>query len=143
MSEGLEQLHEIITAPRTDAVYNCHAYLTKVPIAAIAPFIEAFMKPGELVADFFAGSGMTGPAAMRVNRRARLSDISVLGQHIATGYLTDVSEAELEKATADVFAKARKAIGGLLHDKAGDGWGGCRSCADGLVVHVSMPVVRI
>ena len=36
----LDCLPETITAPRTDAVYNCHAYLTKVPIAAIKPFIE-------------------------------------------------------------------------------------------------------
>src|SRR4051794_35075735 len=109
MSEGLERLPEIITAPRTDAIYNCHAYLTKVPIAAIAPFIEAFTKPGEVVADFFAGSGMTGLAAMTVDRGARLSDISVLGKHIATGYLTDVPTDEVQQATDQVFAKARKA----------------------------------
>jgi hypothetical protein len=57
---GVKGLPEIINAPRTDAIYACHAYLTKVPIAAIRPFIEAFTRPGEIVADFFAGSGMTG-----------------------------------------------------------------------------------
>jgi len=77
MGANLERLPEIITAPRTDAIYNCHSYLTKVPIAAIDPFIEVFTEPGEVVADFFAGSGMTGLAALRLNRRARLSDISV------------------------------------------------------------------
>jgi 16S rRNA G966 N2-methylase RsmD len=127
MSEGLGQLPEIITAPRTDAVYNCHAYLTKVPIAAIAPFIQAFTQPGELVADFFAGSGMTGLAAMSVDRRARLSDISVLGKHIATGYLTDVATDELQKVTAAVFATVRKAIGSLYMTKR---------ATDGAVVEV-------
>jgi DNA methylase len=117
VGEDLDQLPEIITAPRTDAIYNCHAYLTKVPIAAISPFIEAFTEPGDVVADFFAGSGMTGLAAMGVNRRARLSDISVLGRHIATGYLTDVPTRELQKATAAVFAQARKAIGNLYATK--------------------------
>src|SRR5437899_9324682 len=117
MGEGLEQLPEIITAPRTDAIYNCHAYLTKVPIAAIQPFVEAFTKPGDVVADFFAGSGMTGLAAMSVNRRARLSDISVLGKHIATGYLTDVSAEQLQKAAGTAFAKARAAIGTLYTTK--------------------------
>src|ERR1700681_1944788 len=100
MCANLERLPEIITAPRTDAVYNCHAYLTKVPIAAIQPFIEAFTKPGEVVADIFAGSGMTGLAAATVGRQAKLSDISVLGQHIATGYLTEVDPADLRR-TAD------------------------------------------
>src|SRR5216684_3628989 len=93
----LDRLPETITAPRTDAVYNCHAYLTKVPIAAIQPFIETFTKPGEVVADIFAGSGMTGLAAAISGRQARLSDISVLGQHIATGYLTKISETELRR----------------------------------------------
>lgn len=127
MGENLDRLPEIITAPRTDAIYNCHAYLTKVPIAAISPFIEAFTEPGDVVADLFAGSGMTGLAAMGVNRRARLSDISVLGRHIATGYLTDVPARELHKATGSVLAKARKAVGSLYTT---------RRATDGKVVEV-------
>lgn len=91
-------LPETITAPRTDPIYNCHAYLTKVPIAAILPFIESFTKPGEVVADLFAGSGMTGLAALRIGRSAKLSDISALGQHIAQGYLEEVSPTELRAA---------------------------------------------
>ena len=55
-------LPDTITVPRTDPIYNCHAYLTKVPIDALQPFIQTFTKPGEVVADFFAGSGMTGLA---------------------------------------------------------------------------------
>src|SRR5260370_40149199 len=113
----LERLPESITAPRTDAIYNCHSYLTKVPIAAIQPFIEAFTEPGEVVADFFAGSGMTGLAALSVTRRARLSDISVLGKHIATGYITDVSAERLRKAADTVFAKARAALGSVYTTK--------------------------
>ena len=117
MDERLLQLPEIITAPRTDAIYNCHSYLTKVPIGAIQPFIEAFTEPGDVVADFFAGSGMTGLAALSVNRRGRLSDISVLGKHIATGYLTDVSAEQMRKAADAVLAKAREAIGRVYTSK--------------------------
>jgi hypothetical protein len=40
---------------------------------------------GRISARFFAASSMTGLAALSVNRRARLSAISVLGQPIATG----------------------------------------------------------
>ena len=122
MSFDLPPLPDTITAPRTDAVYNCHAYLTKVPIAAIRPFIEAFTAPGEAVVDFFAGSGMTGIAAAMAGRRACLSDISVLGQHIATGYLTDVPEAAFRKAAARVVLEARTALGDLyLTQRAADG----------------------
>ena len=115
-------LPETITVPRTDPIYNCHAYLTKVPIGAIQPFIETFTKPGEVVVDFFAGSGMTGLAALTLNRRARLSDISVLGKHIATGYLTDAPAPGLRAAADRGIAAARKALGTLYTTKrASDG----------------------
>ena len=61
---------ELIRAPRTDRIYNCHAYLTKVRVKAILPFVEQFTRPGEVVLDPFAGSGMTGLAAAMQGRRA-------------------------------------------------------------------------
>lgn len=111
------QLPETITVPRTDPIYNCHAYLTKVPIGAIQPFIETFTKPGEMVVDFFAGSGMTGLAALTLNRRARLSDISVLGKHIAAGYLMDAPAPHVLAAADQAMAAARKALGTLYRTK--------------------------
>jgi 16S rRNA G966 N2-methylase RsmD len=113
MSPNLESLPESITAPRTDAIYNCHGYLTKVPIAAIRPFIETFSEPDETVADFFAGSGMTGIASLISGRKAVLSDISVLGQHIATGYLAEVSPSALRVAARSVMQQAREQVGDL------------------------------
>ena len=110
-------LPETITAPRTDPIYNCHSYLTKVPIEAIKPFIEAFTEPGEFVADFFAGSGMTGLAALSIGRFARLSDISALGQHIARGYLQNVDASTLRAEGDRVLRAARKAIGDLYSTK--------------------------
>lgn len=113
MKPDLTRPPETVTAPRTDPVYNCHGYLTKVPIAAIEPFIQAFTRPGDTVADFFAGSGMTGLAAVRLGRKAKLSDIAVLGRHIAQGYLTEVGHQSLQAAANDVAARARKALGDL------------------------------
>jgi len=113
MAKSIFELPETIKAPRTDPIYNCHAYLTKVPVAAIEPFIETFSEAGEVVADIFAGSGMTGLAALRVGRNAKLSDISVLGQHIATGYLQNVPPDELQEAGARVLRQARCAIGDM------------------------------
>jgi 16S rRNA G966 N2-methylase RsmD len=116
------RLPETITAPRTDPIYNCHTYLTKVPIAAIQPLIETFTERGDVVADPFAGSGMTGLAALTLDRRARLSDISELGKHIATGYLTDVAGNDVRNAADHVIEKAREAIGNLYMTKrASDG----------------------
>ena len=105
-------LPETITVPRTDPIYNCPAYLTKVPIGAI----QTFTKPGELVVDFFAGSGMTG-LAVDAEPGARLSDISVLGKHIATGYLTDAPARDIRAAAHRVMAAARNALGPLYMTK--------------------------
>ena len=144
-------LPETITVPRTDPIYNCHAYLTKVPIGAIRPFIEMFTKPGEVVVDSFAGSGTTGLAALTLNRRARLSDISVLGKHIASGYLTDAPARDIRAAADRVMASARKALGPLYMTKRGsDGakvemirtiWSftyRCPSCGDEMVYHEAL-----
>lgn len=106
-------LPELLVSPRSDAVYNCHAYLTKVPIAAIRPFVQAFTAPGEVVADFFAGSGMTGLAAVKAGRKAALSDISVLGRHIARGYLTRVRHEEFRALAEKVIADVRLRLSGL------------------------------
>jgi 16S rRNA G966 N2-methylase RsmD len=113
MKANVNTLPETIIAPRTDPIYNCHGYLTKVPVAAIEPFIEAFSEPGEVVADLFAGSGMTGLAAVRLHRKARLSDISVLGRHIAQGYSTCISQERVQAAAREVIERAHLAIGEL------------------------------
>jgi len=107
----IKNLPEIIVAPRTDPLYSCHSYLTKVPIDAIKPFVENFTKPGQTVLDFFAGSGMTGLAALSLNRKAFLSDISILGKHIADGFLTNVFSEDMREAADGVIARAKNSIG--------------------------------
>jgi 16S rRNA G966 N2-methylase RsmD len=148
MTPPLKTLPETLTVPRTDAIYNCHGYLTKVPVGAIEPFIEAFTLPGDVIADFFAGSGMTGLAAVRLGRKARLSDISALGRHIATGYATNVSPEVFRNTADNVVETASKAIGDLYYTlRAADGvkvemvravWSFtyiCPSCAFALVYY--------
>lgn len=144
-------LPETITVPRTDPIYNCHAYLTKMPIGAIRPFIETFTNPGEVVVDCFAGSGTTGLAALTLSRRAWLSDISVLGKHIATGYLTDATARDIRAVARRVMAAARKALGPLYMTKRdSDGtkvemirtiWSftyRCPSCGNEMVFHEAL-----
>ena len=122
MTVALDDLSDRIEVPRTDPIYNCHSYLTKVPIDAITPFIRTFTCPGDVVADFFAGSGMTGLAALTLGRNARLSDISVLGKHIANGYLGEVRDSDLRRHGAEVLCAGREAVGSLYHAvRASDG----------------------
>jgi DNA modification methylase len=49
---------------KTDALYKAHGYHTKVPHLAIVPSILHYTEPGDIVLDGFAGSGMTGVAAL-------------------------------------------------------------------------------
>ena len=46
-----------------NAFYKAHSYPTKVPHPAIMRFILHYTRPGDVVLDGFAGSGMTGVAA--------------------------------------------------------------------------------
>jgi len=66
--------------------YAVHAYHTKVPAEAIAPYLEHYTRPGDLIIDPFAGSWMTGLAAALAGRRASLSDLAPAAVHIATNY---------------------------------------------------------
>ena len=106
-----QPIPELVRVPRTDPIYNCHGYLTKVPVGAILPFIDYYSEPGETIADFFAGSGMTGVAATLSGRNAQISDISVLGQHIAQGYLSKVNSIEIVKIANDIVSSIRDIVG--------------------------------
>src|SRR5688572_3750858 len=37
-----DHLPDFIYAPRTDAIYNAHGYLTKVPVDGILPYLNCF-----------------------------------------------------------------------------------------------------
>ncbi|HET7486536.1 MAG TPA: DNA methyltransferase [Acidimicrobiales bacterium] len=107
------RLHNLtdIEVKRSDPVYMAHAYLTKVPVPAIVPFIEAFTQPGDVVLDPFAGSGMTGVAAMALGRRARLFDIAVLGRHVGRNYANLVRPEVARKHAAEVVRAADARVG--------------------------------
>ncbi len=67
---------EQLRASRRHPVAQFHPYHTKVPPSIIQRRIERFTKPGDLILDPFAGSGMTGVAALDCGRRALLGDLS-------------------------------------------------------------------
>ncbi|RJR29738.1 MAG: hypothetical protein C4576_34890, partial [Desulfobacteraceae bacterium] len=51
-----------VSEGKNDPIYNAHAYHTKVPHRAILRYLIRYTNPGDLVLDFFAGTGMTGVA---------------------------------------------------------------------------------
>ncbi|EKO3708813.1 hypothetical protein LO977_003105 [Vibrio metschnikovii] len=104
-------MQDILKVGRSDAIYNGHSYLTKVPVMAIVPFIEEYTKAGDTVVDIFAGSGMTAVAAKMTGRNAIVSDISRLGKHIGTGYLSNMSSAEFETEAQRILSDSKAAVG--------------------------------
>jgi 16S rRNA G966 N2-methylase RsmD len=114
---GLQTMSDITGVPeelvvgRGDPAYMAHGYLTKVPVPAILPFIETYTNPGDVVVDPFAGSGMTGLAAVIAGRRARLFDISVLGRHIGRNYVNLVDSHLLRKHANEVVVAAKDRLG--------------------------------
>jgi 16S rRNA G966 N2-methylase RsmD len=112
-SANQSQTHvpESVSVKRSDPIYNAHSYLTKVPVAAIEPFILAFTEPGDTVLDLFAGSGLAGVAAAIHGRSAVLRDISVLGRHIGSNYLNLVDRAELRRVGMAAVAESSTRVG--------------------------------
>lgn len=86
------------TASKSSNAYQVHTYPTKVPPAAIEPFILASSEPAGLILDPFCGSGMTGLAAINVGRRAILSDLAPGAVHLAHNHAHPVQPAVLATA---------------------------------------------
>jgi DNA modification methylase len=99
-----------IRVSRATSTYNVHAYHTKVPVEAIRPYVRRNTSAGETVLDPFAGSGMTGVAALLEGRRAILNDLSPAAVHIARNYTTPCDPTALALAADRLYAWARPQI---------------------------------
>lgn len=52
-----------VSVGKNNPIYNAHSYHTKVPHPAIMRYLLHYTKPGDIVFDGFAGTGMVGVAA--------------------------------------------------------------------------------
>ncbi|MBI1878957.1 MAG: hypothetical protein HYR94_12195 [Chloroflexi bacterium] len=103
----VKPLLENLVAGKNSHVYDAHTYHTKVPPEAIARLIEHYTEPGDLVLDPFCGSGMTGVAALRTQRRPILIDLSPAATFIAMNFLTPIDEQEYQRGIKEVLASTR------------------------------------
>lgn len=70
-------------------------YPTQKPLGILRRIVQASTAPGDLVADFFAGSGTTGAAAVELGRRALLVDespdaVAVMRRRLSTATVSEV-----------------------------------------------------
>jgi DNA modification methylase/transcriptional regulator with XRE-family HTH domain len=109
-----------VQARKSSTSYRAHSYHTKVPPEAIKPFIEAHTSAGDIVADPFCGSGMTGVAALQTGRRGLLSDLSPAAVHIARNYTSYCAPKDLKSAYDKVAAHVASTMAWLYRPLGGD-----------------------
>jgi adenine-specific DNA-methyltransferase len=71
-------------------------FLTQKPLALLERIIECATNPGDVVADFFGGSGTTAVAASRLERAWIMCDVSSVAIDIATRRLSEMDDAHYE-----------------------------------------------
>lgn len=82
-----------ISAGKNTYTYDAHTYHTKVPPQGIAEIIRQYLPEGGLVLDPFAGSGMTGVAALAVGYDAVLNELSPAASFIANRFTSRIEPA--------------------------------------------------
>lgn len=64
-----------ISEGKNDPIYNAHSYHTKVPYKAIMRYILYYTRPGDIIYDGFAGSGMTGVATQMCSQEDIIKEL--------------------------------------------------------------------
>lgn len=64
-----------VSEGRSGLFYDAHSYHTKVPHKAIMRYILYYTNPGDLVADTFCGTGMTGVAAQLCGSKSAVEEL--------------------------------------------------------------------
>lgn len=123
-----------VKAGKGNAFYKAHSYPTKVPHPAIMRFILHYTRPGDVVLDGFAGSGMTGVAAQACgkpdaatrkaieeelgadniqwgSRRAILGDLGPAATFIEAGLNLPIDAAKFDAASKALLSRFEKTYG--------------------------------
>lgn len=111
--DDIDPFLEHLRAGKNSQAYRAHSYHTKVPPEAIDKLVRHHTSEGQIVADPFCGSGMTGVASTLAGRHAVLSDLSPAAVHIARNYVTPCEPEAFMKAAARVMDRVRPALSWL------------------------------
>ncbi|MEW6142942.1 MAG: DNA methyltransferase [Chloroflexota bacterium] len=92
------------SAGKNTYTYDAHTYHTKVPPQGITEFIRHYLPEGGLVLDPFAGSGMTGVAAIVTGSDVILNELSPAACFISHNFTESVSSSQFAAATKAVLS---------------------------------------
>jgi DNA modification methylase len=122
--------------------YKAHSYPTKVPPEVIVRLLLHYTRPGDVVLDGFAGSGMTGVAAQMCDtpnrtieaefkkrdrpiqwgaRRAVLNDLAPNATFIASGVTLPVDADAFEHASNQLLQRLDGELGWMYKTRTPDG----------------------
>ena len=91
-------------------------YPTQKPEALLERIIKASSNEGDLVADFFCGSGTTGAVAEKLGRRWIMTDLSKFAIHTTRKRLLDIKECHpFEVLNLGKYQKAKLKENGITH----------------------------
>ena len=93
-----EAVAEGVSAGKNTYTYDAHTYHTKVPPLGIAQVLQKYLPEGGLVLDPFAGSGMTGVAALTTGHDVILNELSPAASFIANRFTSQCDPAALAAA---------------------------------------------
>jgi 16S rRNA G966 N2-methylase RsmD len=117
-----------IVGSKSTAVYMAHTYATKVPPESIAPLIEHYTKPGDVIFDPFCGSGMTGVALHICNdrnkhqrtRKALVSDLSPFAGYLSHEMTHAVGTDVFRRIVTEILQTLRGDLSWLYKRKDGE-----------------------
>lgn len=151
-----------VSAGKRHPLYQAHSYWTKVPHEAIARFILHYTKPGDVVLDGFAGTGMVGVAAqvcahpdatLRLAveaeqgdvewgaRRVALQDLSVAASVVSAGLNLPIDGDRFEQESGRLLEQFARDLGWMYETQTDDGrslsvdyivWSDVMTCTCGL-----------
>lgn len=104
---------EGISAGKNTYTYDAHTYHTKVPPQGIAELLNHYLPQRGLVLDLFAGSGMTGVAAISNGHDCILNELSPAACFISNRFTTQIDPQAFSAAVEKVLeetAHIRKAL---------------------------------
>lgn len=103
---------EGVSAGKNTYTYDAHTYHTKVPPQGIAQVLRKYLPNGGLVLDPFAGSGMTGVAALTTGHDVILNELSPAASFIADRFTSQCDPSALTTAVKVVM----QSLAGLRKD---------------------------